>query len=293
MKILFITISLLLSCQIMLAQDDLLDLLESETEETTDYTIATFKSIRLVNGHTIETPAHGVMQMLISHRFGRINGGAYELFGLDQANIRIALSYGITDWLTVGLGRSNVFKTYDGYAKAKLLRQSSGKRTMPISVTAVAGIAANSLRFQDTTRENFFSSRLDYHYQLLIARKFNDKLSLQLMPTMVHQNLVATNDIMNDTYAMGVGGRYKLTKSVSLNAEYYYRLTEAVTPGTTNSFALGFDIETGGHVFQLMFANSRNMTDNLFITQTDGDWGNGDIHFGFAISRVFTVVREK
>lgn len=293
MKTLFLTISLFLACSLLNAQDDLMDLLESETEETTDYTIATFKSIRLVNGHTIETPAHGVMQMLISHRFGRINGGLYELFGLDQANIRVGLSYGVTDWLTIGVGRSNVFKTYDGYAKAKLLRQSTGKRVMPFSVTAVAGIAANSLRFQDTTRENFFSSRLDYYYQILIARKFSERLSIQVMPTMVHQNLVATRDIQNDLYAVGIGGRYKLTKGVSLNAEYYYRLTEQVAPNTTNSFAIGFDIETGGHVFQLMFANSRNMTDNLFLTETTGKWDNGDIHFGFAISRVFTVHRPK
>ncbi len=283
---LLLLFALLLS--ISLSAQDLLDLLESEEEETIDYTIATFKTTRLVSGHTIELPAHGVFNMLISHRFGRLNTGFYDLWGLDQANIRIGGEYGVTPWFTLGAGRSNVLKTYDGYAKVKFLRQSTGKRVMPISVAGLASAAVQGTR-PDTTRQNFFSSRMDYSFQLLLARKFGERLSLQLMPTVVHRNLVPTAEEENDAFSIGVGGRFKLSKGMSLNAEYYYLLPGFVDDNYTNSLSLGFDIETGGHVFQLMFSNSRFMSTNLFARRTDGDWLKGDIHFGFAISRFFTV----
>lgn len=276
-----------LFCSVSIAQDDLLDLLESEEEETIDYTIATFKTIRLVNGHSVEMPAHGVFNMLISHRFGRLNTGFYDLWGLDQANIRIGGEYGLTPWLALGAGRSNVLKTYDGYAKVKFFRQSTGKRNFPVSIAGLASVAAQATR-PDTSREEFFSSRLDYSYQILIARKFSERLSLQLMPTLVHRNLVETREENNDAISIGVGGRFKLNQSISLNAEYYYLLPGFVPEENTNSLSIGFDLETGGHVFQLMFSNSRFMSTNLFARRTDGDWRAGDIHFGFAISRVFT-----
>ncbi|MEM7370954.1 MAG: DUF5777 family beta-barrel protein [Bacteroidota bacterium] len=278
-----------LSCQSLFAQDELMELLGELEEETVDYTYATFKTVRLINGHSIEIPAPGVLQLIISHRFGRVNGGPYEFFGLDQANMRLGFEYGISNHLAVGIGRSNVNKTYDGFVKAKILRQSSGKRTMPITLAVMSGIALNSLRWSDPTRENFFSSRLDFTHQLLIARKFSDRLSLQLMPTMIHRNLVETAEEHNDIFSIGAGGRLKLTGSLTLNFEYFYVLPDQLPEGFTNSLAVGFDIETGGHVFQLMFTNSRGMTENLFIAETDGDWTAGDIHFGFNLARVFTV----
>ncbi len=274
------------------AQDDLMDLLDEMEEETTDYTYATFKSVRIVNAHTIETPAAGVLQMIISHRFGRLNGGAYELFGLDQANIRIGLEYGVTDWLNLGVGRSNVNKTYDGFLKMKLLRQSKGKRTMPFTATWLSNIAINTLKWQDPTRENYYSSRLAFTHQLMIARKFSERFSLQVMPTVVHRNLVATPEEENDVFAIGGGGRFKLTPGVSINAEYFYLLPGHTADNFTNSLSMGFDIETGGHVFQLIFTNSLGMTENLFIPGTSGEWKLGDIHFGFNISRVFTVSKK-
>jgi hypothetical protein len=293
-KIVLLLAACLLMGSFSFAQGDLMDLLESEEEETTDYAIATFKTTRLVNGHSIEMPSHGVLQMLISHRFGRLNEGFYDLWGLDRANIRIGLEYGVTPWLTLGFGRSNVLKTYDGFAKFRLLRQSTGKRNMPISVTALSSIALQATR-PDTLREEFFTSRLDYTFQLMIARKFSEKLSFQLMPTVVHRNLVPTVDENNDVPSIGLGGRFKLSKSVTLNAEYYYIIPGFLPEESpfTNALAFGIDIETGGHVFQLVMSNSRFMTTNLFARQTDGNWLNGDIHLGFAISRVFTVHRPE
>lgn len=286
---LLVWLFLLLPGSSLLAQDDLMNLLEEMEEPTTDYAYATFKTVRIINSHSIEMPAQGVLTLIIAHRFGRINGGAYEFFGLDQANMRLGFEYGVAPWLCLGIGRSNINKTYDGFVKFRLLRQRSGARNFPFTLSAVSTMQVNSLRWANPDRINYFSSRLSFSHQLLIARKFNENLSLQLMPTMVHRNLVATTQEQNDVFAMGAGARIKLSPSVTLNAEYYYLMPGHTADNFRNSLSIGFDIETGGHVFQLMFTNSLGMTENLFVAQTDGSWGNGDIHFGFNLTRVFTV----
>lgn len=275
------------------AQDDLLDLLEEMEEPTTDYTIATFKSARVANGHSIETSASGEMDMIISHRFGRVNQGISQLFGLDQANMRIGLAYGINDRITVGFGRSNILKTYDGYLKAKLLRQASGEKAFPVTVTGLAGMAIQTTPVTGLTREAVFSDKVSYYYQLHLARKINDRLSLQVSPTLVHLNLVRVQADPNNVGSLGLSGRYKITKSTSINVEYYHLLTPFQSADIRNNLTIGFDIETGGHVFQLVFSNTRAMTENLFITNTTGDWGNGDIHFGFNIHRTFNLVKRR
>ncbi|MDF9798735.1 hypothetical protein OKW21_003998 [Catalinimonas alkaloidigena] len=269
----------------------LLDELEKE-QDSAQVLIedATFKGSRLINGHSVETDGEGALTFLISHRFGRLNGGAYEFFGLDESNIRLGLEYGITDRLNIGIGRSSLEKVIDGFVKYQLLQQQRGARLLPLTITAFTSMAINTLRIENPERELQFKSRVDYTYQLLMARKFSSKLSLQLMPTLVHRNLVATAEMDNKLYALGVGGRYKLTNRVALNAEYYYRINaEAEESMYYNPFAIGFDIETGGHVFQLHFTNARAMIEEGFITETTGNFFSGDIHFGFNISRVFQL----
>jgi hypothetical protein len=289
--IVFLT-ALLLTPFRSFAQDDLMALLEDEMkdENAIEYTIATFKGVRIANGQSIETPAGGVLQFIIAHRFGELNGGFYEIFGLDQANMRLELSYGITDWLSVGAARSNVGKTYDAFVKAKLLRQSTGGRKMPLSVTGFSGIAVNTLRWADPTRENYFSSRINYSFQLLLARKISNGFSLQLMPSMVHRNFVDSREAENDVFAIGIGARQKITPSITLNIEYYYLLPGHTADNFYNSLSIGMDIETGGHVFQFVLTNSLGMSENMFIPATTGNWLDGGIHFGFNIGRVFTVV---
>ena len=274
-------------------EEDLLSLLVGEEEQT--YTTATFKTTRIINMHSVENAAAGVMDFRISHRFGFINTGAYDLFGLDQALMRIGLEYGITDRLMVGFGRSNVNKAYDSFLKYKILRQGSGKRNIPISVSYFASAVCNTVKWADPNRDNYFSSRMQYTHQLLIARKFNNDLSLQLTPTLVHKNLVPTLQDKNDILAMGFGGRYKLTQRFSVNGEYIYVLPNQITSTFYNSLSLGVDIETGGHVFQLHLTNSTSMLEPGFITESVGQWKKGGIHFGFNVSRVFTVKdkREK
>jgi len=275
---------------------DLDALLNAETKPTIDYATATFKASRIINGHSIEQMKKRQLDFRISHRFGPLNDGAYGLFGLDQSKIHFSLEYGVTDWLMLGVGRGSLNKTYDSFAKFRLLRQSSGAKSMPVSLSYFTSVELNTLKFQDPTRTNYFSSRLAFVHQLLIARKFNDKFSFQLSPTFIHRNLVKTELDMNDVYAMGFGARYKLSKRLSLNAEYYYNYNPNNKFQETkyyNSASVGVDIETGGHVFQIMLTNSLGMREGSFIPQTTDDWFDKGIHLGFNISRVFSFQKDR
>ena len=269
---------------------DLMSRLEKQTDQnTTNYSIATFKTTRLVNGHSVENVGKGVMDVKISHRFGTLNNGAYQLFGLDNATMRMGIDYGITSYLMVGIGRSTYQKTFDAFFKIKLLRQSTGKVNMPVTVSYVPTITLRTLNWEDPNRKNYFSSRISYSHQLIIGRKFSEGTSLQLMPSFIHRNLAEVTGSPNNTWALGIGGRQKLSKRISFNIEYYYQFSGYKIPGTTNSLSAGFDIETGGHVFQLHFTNSRGMTEKTFIGETTGKWQDGDVLFGFNISRVFNI----
>ena len=282
----------LFATKTIMAQDDLLSILGPE-EETTQYANASFKTNKIINLHSIENTAPGVLDFKIAHRFGFINGGAYEFFGLDQASMKLIFDYGITKNLQVGFGRTNFEKVYDGYLKYRLLHQSKGKRNMPISLSYVAGIAVKTEKFTNENRTNYFTSRLYYYHQLLIARKVSDNFTLQLTPSLLHRNLVESTAVENDVYSIAIAGRQKLTKRMAINVEYIYNLNGQIDPKYFNSLSVGFDIETGGHVFQLHFTNSTSMVEKGFIAENTGDWTKGDIHFGFNLSRVFTLVKPK
>ena len=292
---LFLVGFILLSTCLGIAQDDLLKMLDSNVKPEINYTTATFKSTRILNGHSIERMPEGQLDVRISHRFGLLNSGAYNLWGLDQANMHFSLEYGITDKIMVGIGRGTYEKTFDGSLKYSLLRQSTGAVKMPVSLSLFASTALNSLHWPDPERTNYFSSRLAYTYQVLVARKFNQIFSAQISPTMIHRNLVPTELDPNDIFALGIGGRIKLTKRLSVNAEYFYKINPPnnyPSEITYNPLSVGIDLETGGHVFQLIFTNSLAMIEKGFIGETTGRWSKGDIHFGFNISRVFKVKKN-
>jgi len=286
-RYLFLFLLLSASFNMYSQEDDLLSLLDED--ETVNYVTASFKATRIINLHSLESMSAGELDIKIQHRFGFISGGAYELWGLDQSTIRIGADYGVTDCFMIGVGRSSYEKTYDGFMKLKVLRQSTGAKKMPITVALFTSMAIQTIKPSDPDRENYFSNKLYYAFQVMLGRKFSDAFSLQLSPSLVHRNLVATPEIANDVLAMGFGGRIKLSKRVSLNAEYIYVLPDQLAPEFHNSFSIGFDIETGGHVFQLHFSNSTSMIEKGFIAETVGEWGKGDIHFGFNISRVFNL----
>lgn len=283
---------------LLAAQDiDLSKMLDEQTQkedkEKTEKVYSTFKSTRLINGHSVENTYKGVLDLRISHRFGALNKGLYEFFGLDNATMRWGLDYGITDRLMIGFGRSSFQKQYDGFFKYKLLWQSTGKHKMPVSLNIVSSVMIQTLKWDDPNRNNYFTSRLYFAHQIIVGRKFSENFSLQLMPTLVHYNLVKKTIDPNDVIAIGIGGRQKITKRISINAEYYYQLPGYKLDGSKNSLSVGFDIETGGHVFQLHFTNSTGLTERTFIGETTGEWGKGDVLFGFNISRVFTLKKPK
>lgn len=267
------------------AQSDLLDLLGEEQPEETNYASSTFKGQRLINGHTVVTRKTGELEFLISHRFGRINDGISEFFGLDAANVRFSLEYGLSDKLTAGIGRNSLEKVYDGFVKYNIMRQSTGKVNSPLTITGLSSIAIRTADNFDFAEDDF-SSKVSYTHQLLIARKLDEKFSIQLSPTFVHRNKVLENQ-ENDILALGFGGRMKLSQRVALNAEYFYRLTDELNSNYKDALGIGIEIETGGHVFHLNFTNARSMAERAFVTETSGDFFNGDLHFGFNISRVF------
>lgn len=279
--------------------DSLVDLqIKAKNQNKTQYTEATFKTSRLIDGHTVETTQAGVLDLKVSHRFGRLNEGFYNMFGFDVASMRIGMDYGITNRLTVGGGRSTFEKQYDGFLKYRLLWQSEGKNKMPVSLTVLSSIMFET----DTTAlksekkipaKPRTTDKLSYAYQLLISRKFNPNFSLQIAPTMIHENIVDSVFNPNDLFAIGAGARFKLTQRSSINLEYYYQLPGTKLPGTYNTFSIGYEIETGGHVFQLHLSNSTGMTERTFIAENSGRWSKGDIHFGFNISRVFTIKKQK
>ena len=283
-----VLVFIMLSSFLVKAQDDLLSLLEVDTAPM--YISSTFKGKKVVNGQSVEILSKGVLQFQIQHRFGTLNSGFYNLFGLDNSQIRLGFDYGIKDWMSIGIGRSSALKTIDASAKLRLKRQSKGSKEFPFTLVTNSAIYVKQYRWSETKEETFeLSNQLSFAHQILIARKINRYLSVQLSPTLVHYNLVNYAE-KNDRISLGFGARQKLTNRISVNAEYFMQINGKIN---NDVLSFGFDIETGGHVFQLHLSNSPAMIESSFIHETKGDWEQGDIYFGFNISRVFTIKENK
>ena len=296
MKHKFLTILLLLAvAHLGYSQEDLLDILEAEENKApiTAYAYATFKASRVINGQSVELTSKNELSFVIQHRFGKINLGFYGLFGLDQSTIRFGFEYGVFRWLNIGVGRSSFKKTFDGTLKLKIARQQTGAITFPVTIGWFSSIATSTLKWDDLDRPNYYTSRLSFTHQLLIARKFGNAVSVQLSPSYVHRNFVATAEDQNDVYAIGFAGRVKLTNRMAINAEYFYQLDGYNKAVTFDAMSLGIDLETGGHVFQIMATNSKGMIDPYFIAETAGDISKGEIYLGFNISRVFSFSKKE
>ncbi len=291
MKTIGLSLLLLLSSLATLAQnEDLLALIADKPQK--EHVKNAFKSTRVIMGQSMEFLAAGTLDVRILHRFGKINSGYENFFGLDQASMRLGFDYGITNSLTIGIGRSTYKKELDGFIKFRPIWQSTGPGSIPFSVVTVAGMTYDGMPWADPTRTNFISSKMAFYGQVIVGRKFSEGFTLQLTPTFLHRNLVPTEQDPNDIYSLGIGGRVKLSKRVSFNWDYFYVFSPL--PSTNYfPFSVGFDIETGGHVFQLNFSNSIGMNERAFITDTNNSWANGDVLFGFNLSRVFTIAKRK
>jgi hypothetical protein len=293
-RIVFILLSLAVAGRLSAQDNNLLNMLNDSmsAHKTKTYVTGTFKATHIINTQTIESPAKNNLDFVIQHRFGQLNSGSYNFFGLDNATLRLGLDYGITDDLDVGIGRSSYLKTFDGYLKYKLLKQTESGG-IPLSASILGSVTDYT---QNEPSETYLNTkyRTAYAVELLLARKVTSALSLQVTPTWLHYNLVPTVDDKNDVFAVGLGGRMKITKRMSINAEYdVVPKNQVVSTTVHNSLSFGWDIETGGHVFQLVFSNSQSMLESQYLTQTTGTWGKGDIYFGFNISRNFNLKKKR
>lgn len=277
------------------AQDeDLLSMVGGDEKPQKERVKYAFKSPRVINSHSIEFLNPGTLDFRILHRFGQLDQGYKNFFGLDQASMRMSFDFGIMHNLMAGVGRSTFKKELDAFVKYAPIRQSTGgKLNSPVTVALVSGITMDGMDWADPSRTNYFSSRLAYYFQAVIGRKFSEGFSLQVSPTMVHKNLVKLESDPNNIYALGIGGRLKVSKRVALTWDYNHVLVGMPDSGYYHPLSVGVDIETGGHVFQLHFSNATGMNERAFITETTGNWGKGEVRFGFNLSRVFQLKKHK
>ena len=265
-----------------------------------------FSSTRIVNGHSVEQKLGKQLEFRISHRFGPVNSKAYNFFGLDQGLIHFSLEYGIKDWLTLGIGRGTFLKTYDAFAKFLILNQTTGEKNFPFHLTFLTSAEMITLKqdqlqflFQEDTQAPWITSRMAYTQQLLIAREFNDHFSFQLTPTYIYRNMGYGNPLDKNIAALGFGARYRITKKMFINVEYYLvhrqhpdQVLEFLGTKYYNPLSVGLDIVAGGHVFQITLTNSQYMRENSFIATTTEPWKDGGIHLGFNISRTFDFYKD-
>lgn len=289
-KFLSLSFLLLLTAEHMMAQDDLLSEIKDDSKKK-EYVKYAFKSPRVINAHSIEFLNPGTMDFRILHRFGTLDQGAKNFFGLDEASMRLGLDFGILRNLMAGVGRSTYKKELDGYVKYAPFQQTVDNK-MPVTLALVAGMTLNSSPWDDPGRKNYFSSRLGYYYQVLIGRKINPRLSLQLAPTLVHTNLVEAEEDPNDVFALQIGGRMKVSKRIAITFDYTHNFNGLKEDETFDPLSVGVDIETGGHVFQLHFSNATGMNERAFINETFNSWGSGEIRWGFNLSRVFQISKR-
>lgn len=290
-KAIILSAILIFGAENVFAQEDLLGMMQ-ETPSKPEPVKYTFKTTRIINGHSIEHVAGRHLDFRINHRFGYLNSGSTNLYGLDAAYIRLGLEYGITDRVMIGIGRNNmVTKAFDYFVKFKVLEQKLNGY-MPVTASVFASGATEIL---PSLGKKTLTQRTSYTLQALIARKFTDGISIQIMPGMLHRNVVITQqgvntDIRNNVFSIGMGGRFKISKRTSFNAEYFYlhKPEKASLEKLRNSLSIGFDIETGGHVFQLFVTNSRGMIEKDFIAAPNTSWSKGELSYGFNISRVFS-----
>lgn len=268
----------------MVAQDDLLNEIDSVSTKN-EIVSSAFKSLKIVNLESTKLASKGDLYFVVSHRFGYFDNGFKDFFGLDEANTRLQFVYGLTDGISIHASRSGFQKAYEFAAKYRLVSQKNSGS--PFEIVGFNSIAINSELDKALLPKLEFSDRIAYVNQILISRKFNDKLSLEMAPTFFHENYVVNNAQDNSQYALGFGGRYKFAKRWSFNMDYAAHLNRASNSTFKNPLSIGFDLETGGHVFQMHFTNSQAMHESGYLGNTSGSWGKGQIAFGFNLIRVF------
>ncbi|MFK8060435.1 MAG: DUF5777 family beta-barrel protein [Polaribacter sp.] len=281
-KNLFIFTVIFLSSLSNFAQDDLLDELNEETKNETSFELPAFKAMKIGNLQSTKVGAKGDLYLYVSHRFGALKDGFDTFFGLDNANTKIQLAYSFWEGVQLSISRESYNKAVASSVKYRLAKQSS---KFPVNLTGYGTVNINT-QLEKTNFPNLKSSdRYSYAAQLLVSRRFSDNFSFELAPSYVRQNFQNLNVVQeakHNQFAMGFGGRLKMSKRVSLNAEYIYNMSRPKNSPFSDAYAFGVDIETGGHIFQLLFTNAQSTNEPAFISAAEGD-----LFFGFNIVRVF------
>ena len=285
----FIFLSLILS-QTQAQEKSMLDEITDSTRQTQKVSGA-FKSTRVINAHSTEMLGKGNLDIRILHRFGLVKQGIKQLFGLDQASMRMGADYGITNNLMVGLGRSTFRKEFDAFAKVRILQQAKGYKAIPVSVLAVVGATIWTEKSFDSIKPTT-GERTSYYLQFIIGKKITSGVSLQLSPIVLHSSRIDNVGSTNTVAALGGGGRIKFSKRMAFTFDYHHVLGPK-TLGYKSPLSAGIDIETGGHVFQLHFSNAVGMNERAYIAQTTNDFFKGDIRFGFNLSRIFKIGKRR
>ncbi len=292
-KINFLVAAILFSfcCVAQTSNEDELDKLLIDPVVKKEYVRNAFKSTRVINSQSMEMLGEGVLDSRILHRFGMVKDGWRELFGLDQASMRMGFDYGISKNVMLGIGRSTFNKEVDGFVKYRIAHQHKGLKPIPFSLLWVSGMTMNTSKPTDAILKTF-SNRLGFFHQFIIGRKFNEIFAAQLSPTFVHRNIVNFPTDKNDMIAVGIGTRLKLSNRMALILDAHPIVYGATKNTNQLPLSIGIDIETGGHVFQLHLSNSRGMNEKSFIAETTQQWQKGEFNFGFNLSRVFTVKKN-
>lgn len=270
------------------AQDeDLMGQLDSNQPKEKQVSMAAFKGLQVCNMQSTKLPVKGEFYFLVSHRFGDLTNGINNFFGLDAAYTKLGGIYGVTNWLSLGLSRQTHGKIYELAAKYKMANQEDNG--FPVTIVGYNTMDITSDKLELIYPDIKFTNRLAYSTQLLVSRKFNNNFSAQLVPIYIHKNLYDGVLDQKNLFLIGTGARYKISKRLSLNFDYAARvnLPEGFNSPYHNPMSLGLDIETGGHVFQMVLSNSQAMNDVSYFSSATGITGGNGIFFGFNMYRVF------
>lgn len=266
---------------ILFSQDDLLAGISVDT--THQKVIAAFKGLKIVNLESTKLAAKGDLYFVVAHRFASVKTGVETFFGLDNAITQLKFIYGVTEWLSLSAARSELAYDFGG----KILLKNQIKNGFPFAIAGYSSLAFNNTLKQSNYPKMTFKDRMIFVQQLLVSRKFNEKLTLEVAPTFFHENFVLNDNQQNTQFAVGIGGRYKIAKRLSINIDYAAHLNRAGGSGFSNPLSIGIDIEKGGHVFQLHFTSSQGIHEAGYLAQTTGNWTTGDVYFGFNLLRVW------
>lgn len=298
-KIYIFLIALTLSAYQSTAQnmDSLMRNISSDQEP--EVVAASFKSSRLILSQTTTMVKKYDLDFKVIHRFGDIggtDGGSKTLYGFDNSSdIYIGFEYGISDRFNISFGRSKYEQLLDLQLKYALLQQKV-KGGSPLSVSALIKTGFTPYKVNTTVFDSY-GNRFSHFVQAIISRKFSPDLSLQVTPGFLFRNVVLGVGDEKTMFSTGIAGRYKFTKRFGVVADYYLINSDYRKNNTNTNFynplGLGIEIETGGHVFTMNFANSKAIVENNFLPGSTSSWTKGQYRFGFTISRMFTLYKPK